>query len=188
MGGTDQALFRLAGAGVVQPHTWLWESIHGLCFPALAIAVSKVVGTVSMVMTKRERREISVSVLQSSPCLRTAWKSSSFLAFSRISVDDVAPGTWLGYLRSAESDLWEGGRGKASTKPCQAMHCHSLFLKPQKTPHPFYSLLFPHQPCVRCSWAMDLGKPSHLHLMGKQQQSPWEQGSPAWPHPAGEDG
>lgn len=123
--------------------------------------------------------EISVSVLQSSPCLRTAWKSNPFLAPSRINVGNVAPGTWLGYLRSAESDLWKGGRGKASTKPCQAMHCHSLFLKPQKTPHPFYSSLFPHQPCVRCSWAMDLGKPSHLHLMGKQQQSPWEQGSPS---------
>lgn len=115
----------------------------------------------------------------------TAWKSNPCLASSRISVDNVALGTLLGYLRSAEPDLWKGGRGKASTRLCQAMHCHGLFLKPQKTPHPFYSSRFPHQPCVRCSWAMDLGKPCHLHLMGKQQQSPWEQGSPSPAPPSG---
>lgn len=55
MGGTDQALFRLAGAGIVQPHSWLWDSILRLCFPALAIAVSKAVRTESMGMKRRER-------------------------------------------------------------------------------------------------------------------------------------
>lgn len=140
------------------------------------------VGTESMGMTRRERGQgKSVEV-----CSKAAPASEQphslenpSLASSRISVDNVAPGIWLGYLRSAESNLWKGGRGKASTRPCQAMHCHSLFLKPQKSPHPFYSSLFPHQPCVRCSWAMDLGKPCHLHLMGKQQQSPWQWGSPS---------
>lgn len=68
LGSTDQALFRLAGAGAVQPPSWLWDSIRRICFPALATAVSKSVGTESVGITRREGQSKSVvSVLQSTP-------------------------------------------------------------------------------------------------------------------------
>ena len=102
----------------------------------------------------------------------------------------VAPGTLPGDVRSPASDLWKRGREKASTRSCQATRCHGLFLKPQKAPHPFYSSLFPHQPCVRRSWGMDLGKPCHLHLNGTWGSSgnlPGNGATPAQLRPAGED-
>lgn len=60
LGSTDQALFRLAGAGAVQPPNWLWDSIRRICFPALAIAVLKSVGTESVGITRREGQGKSV--------------------------------------------------------------------------------------------------------------------------------
>lgn len=71
------------------------------------------------------------------------------------------------------------------------MRCHGLFLKPQKAPHPLCSSLFPHQPCVRRSWGMDLGKPCHLHRNGTWGSSSNLHGNGATPaqlRPAGEDG